>query len=100
MKRPRAPVSPFVVLDNFRRAYTRLLRVTSEFTQSPALPQKIPALVKLHLNLSEAHAIRFAAGSLVVKPVLFRDQPFNMRQHRLVASIFDVFFHCMLSKPR
>ena len=66
----------------------RLGRVAAGFAQRAPLTQKIPALIQLDLNVSQAFAAFRSKGLLFEKPVLFGHQALNMGEYGWVLIVF------------
>jgi hypothetical protein len=79
-----------VVLDNLRRTHLRLVGISAKFTKCPALPQQVPALVKMNLQVGQAAAVIFREVVLPIQGFLFLHQPIDVAQHRLIVVIFNV----------
>lgn len=79
-----------IILDDFRRANFRLVRIKPDVAKGTSLAQKIPALIQLDPDLREPFPISFGMRLEPVQSMLFLDQTLNVIEDRL---IFDLILH-------
>src|SRR5262245_42429636 len=79
-----------IILDDFRRANVRIVRITPDLAKGTSLAQQVPTLIQFDLNLREPLTIAFGLGPLLVQSVFLFDKALNMIEDRL---IFDLILH-------
>jgi hypothetical protein len=72
---------PDVFLDDIGRANFGPFRIAARFMQSAPLPQQIPALIELDLDVRKAVVVAFAERILREKMMLLGDELLNVGEH-------------------
>src|SRR5437870_1494111 len=76
-----------VALDDVRRPDFRAIGVLAELAQRASLPQEIPALVELDLELTQALALLVGLRAPGVERMLLVDEASDMGEHGLIVRL-------------
>jgi hypothetical protein len=82
-----AAVLLLVSLDNRRRPDGRAVRIEAEFAQGAALPQPVPALIELDLDLSKAQSIAVGQGGLLVQMLFFAHEALDVFENAVIGGV-------------
>jgi len=80
------PWSLLVLLDHRRRPHVCVVRILTELALGAALPQQVPALIELDLNLLQPDLVVIADVALSVNRLFFVDQLSNLSENGLIAA--------------